>query len=157
LLFAFSTSSSSATLPVTLRVVEKNLGVDNKIASFTLPLGSTINMDGTVIMQGVATLFIAQVYQVDLSMADCVAIVATATLASVGTAGIPSVGLVMLSMVLNQVGLPVEGIGIIIGVDRLLDMIRTTVNVTGDAAVSCIIAHSEHSLDKERFNRIQVD
>lgn len=149
LLFAFSTSSSSATLPVTLRVVENKLGVDNKIASFTLPLGATINMDGTVIMQGVATVFIAQVYQVDLAMSDYIAVVATATLASIGTAGIPSVGLAMLSMVLVQVGLPVEGIALIIGVDRLLDMIRTAVNVTGDAAITCIVAHSEKSLKSE--------
>ncbi len=150
--FAFSTASSGATIPVTLRTVEYKLGVKNSIASFTVPLGATINMDGTAMMQGVATVFIANVYGVDLSLADFLLVVLTATLASVGTAAIPAVGLVTLTMVLGQVGLPVEGIALIIGVDRLLDMMRTTVNVTGDCAVSCIVAHSEQALDRGVFD-----
>lgn len=151
-LFAFSTSSSNATLPVTMRTTEKRLGVDNRAASFCLPLGATLNMDGTAIMQGVATVFIAQAYGIDLSAADFLTVIATATLASIGTAGVPGVGLVMLSMVLTQVGLPVEGIALIIGVDRLLDMMRTAVNVTGDATVSCIVAKSEQQLDEVIYN-----
>merc|ERR1739841_296532 len=141
-LFAFSTSSSSATMPVTLETATKKLGANNSVASFTIPLGATINMDGTAIMQGVATVFIAQVYGVDLSMSDYLMVILTATLASIGTAGVPGVGLVMLAMVLQQVNLPVEGIALIIGVDRLLDMLRTAVNITGDAAVTCVIAKS---------------
>lgn len=150
--FAFSTASSSATIPVTLRTVQQRLGVENRIASFTVPLGATINMDGTAIMQGVATVFIAQAFNIDLSLTDYLLVVATATLASVGTAGVPGVGLVTLAMVLQQVGLPVEGIALIIGVDRLLDMVRTAVNVTGDATVSCIVAKSENAIDKVTFN-----
>lgn len=151
-LFAFSTASSSATIPVTLRTVEQRLGVDNRVASFTVPLGATINMDGTAIMQGVATVFIAQAFGLELGMLDYLLVVTTATLASVGTAGVPGVGLVTLAMVLQQVGLPVEGIALIIGVDRLLDMVRTAVNVTGDATVSCIVASSEGAMNREIFN-----
>ncbi|WP_039860661.1 dicarboxylate/amino acid:cation symporter [Photobacterium sp. SKA34] len=151
-MFAFSTASSNATIPVTMETATKRLGVNNKIASFTVPLGATINMDGTAIMQGVATVFIAQAFNIDLSMGDYIAVIVTATLASVGTAGVPGVGLIMLAMVLNQVGLPVEGIAIIMGVDRLLDMIRTAVNITGDSVVTCIVAKSENELDIERFN-----
>jgi Na+/H+-dicarboxylate symporter len=151
-LFAFSTASSSATIPVTLKTVEQRLGVSNRIASFTVPLGATINMDGTAIMQGVATVFIAQAFGLDLGLTDYLLVITTATLASVGTAGVPGVGLVTLAMVLQQVGLPVEGIALIIGVDRILDMVRTAVNVTGDATVSCIVAHSENAIDKEIFN-----
>lgn len=151
--FAFSTASSNATLPVTLQVVEKRLGVDNRIASFAIPLGATLNMDGTAIMQGVATVFIAQAYGVDLSMSAFLMVIATATLASVGTAGVPGVGLVTLSMVLQQVNLPVEGIALIMGVDRLLDMLRTAVNVTGDAAVACVVAASEGKLDPVCYAR----
>ena len=151
-LFAFSTASSSATIPVTLRAVEQRLGVSNRIASFTVPLGATINMDGTAIMQGVATVFIAQAFGLELGLTDYLLVIATATLASVGTAGVPGVGLVTLAMVLQQVGLPVEGIALIIGVDRLLDMVRTAVNVTGDATVSCIVASSEDAMDKTIFN-----
>jgi Na+/H+-dicarboxylate symporter len=151
-LFAFSTASSSATIPVTLRTVEQRLGVSNRIASFTVPLGATINMDGTAIMQGVATVFIAQAFGLELGLTDYLLVIATATLASVGTAGVPGVGLVTLAMVLQQVGLPVEGIALIIGVDRLLDMVRTAVNVTGDATVSCIVANSENAMDKTLFN-----
>jgi Na+/H+-dicarboxylate symporter len=148
---AFSTASSNATLPVTLETVEHKLGVRNSIASFTIPLGATINMDGTAIMQGVATGFIAQAYGIDLSVTDYLMVMLTATLASIGTAGVPGVGLIMLAMVLRQVNLPVEGIGLILGVDRLLDMVRTAVNVMGDACVSCIVAVSEGQFSSEVF------
>ncbi|EGR2797959.1 dicarboxylate/amino acid:cation symporter [Vibrio navarrensis] len=151
IMFAFSTASSNATIPATMETVKNRLGVDNKIASFTVPLGATVNMDGTAIMQGVATAFIAQAFNIDLSMGDYLMVILTATLASIGTAGVPGVGLVMLAMVLNQVGLPLEGIALIMGVDRLLDMIRTAVNITGDACVSVIVAKSEGALDIERF------
>ncbi|MDQ8185217.1 dicarboxylate/amino acid:cation symporter [Pelagicoccus sp. SDUM812002] len=151
-IFAFSTASSNATLPVTLETAEKKLGVNNSTASFTIPLGATINMDGTAIMQGVATVFIAQLSGIDLSLSQILMVVVTATLASIGTAGVPGVGLIMLAMVLNQVGLPVEKISLIVGIDRLLDMLRTAVNVTGDAAVTCIVAKSEGQLDEDRFN-----
>ena len=149
--FAFSTASSNATLPVTLETAEDRLGVDNRVASFTIPLGATINMDGTAIMQGVATVFIAQAYGLDLSAGQYLGVVLTATLASIGTAGVPGVGLIMLALVLRQANLPVEGIALIIGVDRLLDMVRTAVNITGDAAVTCIVAQSEGQLDTEAF------
>ncbi|MGK0475980.1 MAG: Na+/H+-dicarboxylate symporter [Oleispira sp.] len=155
-LFAFSTASSSATIPVTLRAVEQRLGVSNRVASFTVPLGATINMDGTAIMQGVATVFIAQAFNLELGLTDYLLVIATATLASVGTAGVPGVGLVTLAMVLQQVGLPVEGIALIIGVDRILDMVRTAVNVTGDATVSCIVANSEGAMDKTIFNDLNA-
>jgi len=151
-LFAFSTASSNATMPVTLDTATKKMGVDNSIASFTVPLGATINMDGTAIMQGVATVFIAQVYAIDLSIVDYLMVILTATLASIGTAGVPGVGLIMLAMVLQQVGLPVEGIALIIGVDRLLDMTRTAVNVTGDSMVTVIVAKSEKEIDLEVYN-----
>ncbi|PNI03543.1 dicarboxylate/amino acid:cation symporter [Vibrio diazotrophicus] len=151
-MFAFSTASSNATIPVTMETAKYRLGVDNKVASFTIPLGATVNMDGTAIMQGVATAFIAQAFNIDLTMGDYLTVILTATLASIGTAGVPGVGLVMLAMVLNQVGLPLEGIALIMGVDRLLDMIRTAVNITGDCCVSCIVAKSENALDVERFN-----
>ncbi len=150
-IFAFSTASSNATIPVTLQVVEKRLGVDNSTAAFTVPLGATINMDGTAIMQGVATVFIANVYAIDLGMADYVTIIGMSILASIGTAGVPGVGLIMLAMVFNQVGLPVEGIGLILGVDRILDMIRTMINITGDATVTCIVARSEKTLNDQIF------
>ena len=143
LIFSFSTSSSSATIPVTLKCVTKNLNVRSKIASFTVPLGSTINMDGTAIMQGVATVFIANIYGYDLLLSDFISIILTATLASVGTAGVPGVGLIMLGMVLNQVGLPLEGIALVMGVDRILDMLRTSTNVAGDGLVSLIIDKTE--------------
>jgi len=150
--FAFSTASSNATLPVTLRTVQEQFGVGRSVCSFTVPLGATINMDGTAVMQGVATVFIAQAFGVDLSVTDYLMVILTATLASIGTAGVPGVGLVMLAMVLNQVGLPVEGIALILGVDRLLDMVRTAVNVTGDATVTCIVAKSEGDLNQAVFN-----
>ena len=155
--FAFSTASSGATMPVTLRAVTDNVGVDNSVASFTVPLGATINMDGTAIMQGVATVFIAQAYNIDLGLEAYLMVILTATLASIGTAAVPGVGLVMLVMVLNQVGLPVEGIGLIIGVDRLLDMCRTAVNVAGDGAVSAVVAHSEGLHDRGRFERENIE
>lgn len=155
-LFAFSTSSSNATIPVNLRAAEERLGVDNGIASFTIPLGATINMDGTAIMQGVATVFIANAYGIDLTMMDYLTVIGMSVLASIGTAGVPGVGLIMLAMVFAQVGLPVEGIALIIGVDRLLDMARTAVNVTGDAAVTCVVAKSEGQLDVALFNNLKA-
>tara|TARA_B100000446_G_scaffold57219_1_gene53323 strand:- start:1829 stop:2644 length:816 start_codon:yes stop_codon:yes gene_type:complete len=151
MMFAFSTSSSNATLPITLRTAEEKLGVDNRVASFTVPLGATINMDGTAIMQGVATAFIAQAYQVDIGLSGYLMVVLTATLASVGTAGVPGVGLITLAMVLQQVNLPVEGIALIIGVDRLLDMMRTAVNVSGDSMVTLTVAKSEGLWDEATF------
>ncbi|WP_181164522.1 dicarboxylate/amino acid:cation symporter [Amaricoccus solimangrovi] len=146
-LFAFSTASSNATIPVTMRCVTERMGVDNSVASFTVPFGATINMDGTAIMQGVATVFLANVYGIDLGLGGYLTVIAMAVLASIGTAGVPGVGLVMLTMVLTQVGLPVEGIALILGVDRLMDMIRTAVNITGDAVVSTIVAKSEGKMD----------
>ena len=151
-IFAFSSSSSSATLPITMATARNKMGVNRSVASFTIPLGATINMDGTAIMQGVATVFIAQVYGVDLTTTQLLMVVLTATLASIGTAGVPGVGLIMLAMVLQQVNLPVEGIALIIGIDRLLDMTRTVVNVTGDCTVACIVAKSEKELDETIFN-----
>jgi len=151
-IFAFSTSSSSTTIPVTLRAVEKRLGVDNSTASFVVPFGATINMDGTAIMQGVATVFIANVYGIELGLAGYMTVIGMAVLASIGTAGVPGVGLIMLAMVFNQVGLPVEGIALVMGVDRLLDMMRTAVNVTGDAVVTTIVARGEDSISMDIFN-----
>jgi Na+/H+-dicarboxylate symporter len=151
-IFAFSTASSNATIPVTLRATEKRLGVDNSTASFVVPFGATINMDGTAIMQGVATVFIANVYAVELGLVGYLTVIGMAVLASVGTAGVPGVGLIMLAMVFSQVGLPVEGIALIMGVDRLLDMLRTAVNVTGDAAITTIVARGEDSLSMQIFN-----
>ncbi|NCF34285.1 MAG: cation:dicarboxylase symporter family transporter [Proteobacteria bacterium] len=149
MLVAFSTSSSGATLPVTLRTVEHRIGVNNNVASFAVPLGATINMDGTAIMQGVATVFIAQFFGYELGLDAYLMVILTATLASIGTAAVPGVGLITLTLVLDQVGLPIEGIGLIIGVDRLLDMLRTVVNVTGDGTVATIVANSEGQLDKD--------
>lgn len=140
---AFTTSSSAATLPVTMECAERDLKVPKSISSFVLPLGATVNMDGTSIMQGVAAVFIAQLYGIDLSLAEQVMIILTATLASIGTAAVPGAGLVLLSMVLTSVGLPVEGIAIIMGVDRLLDMSRTVTNITGDACVAVCVARTE--------------
>ena len=151
LLVAFSTASSNATIPVTMKTLTEKLGVSKNIASFSVPFGATINMDGTAIMQGVAVIFISQVYGIDLTFTDFLLVIATATLASVGTAGVPGVGLITLSMVLTQVNLPVEGIALIIGVDRLLDMSRTAVNISGDAIVSIIIAKSEGEFDETIF------
>lgn len=146
---AFSTSSSSSTLPISMKTAQENLGVPKPISSFVQPLGATINMDGTAIMQGVATIFIAQVVGTELSFAQLIMVVLTAVLASVGTAGVPGVGLIMLAMVLEQVSLPVEGIALIIGIDRLLDMARTAVNITGDAACAVVVAETEKKYDNE--------
>lgn len=151
--FAFSTASSNATIPITLEAVQNKLGVNKSVGSFTVPLGATINMDGTAIMQGVATVFVAQAYGIDLAFSQYMTVILTATLASIGTAGVPGVGLIMLAMVFQQVGLPLEGIGIILAVDRLLDMVRTAVNVAGDGTVSCIVAKSEGQLDEKVFYR----
>ncbi len=151
-IFAFSTSSSNATIPVTLRTVEKRMGVDNSTASFVVPFGATINMDGTAIMQGVATVFIANVYGFDLGLTGYLTVIGMAVLASIGTAGVPGVGLIMLAMVFNQVGLPIEGIALIMGVDRLLDMMRTAVNVTGDGVITMIVARGEDNLSMDIFN-----
>lgn len=149
--FAFSTASSNATIPLNLETCEHKLGIDKSVSSFVIPFGATINMDGTAIMQGVAVVFVAQAYGIPLGISEYLMVILTATLASIGTAGVPSVGLVMLAMVFNQVGLPVEGIGLIIGVDRLLDMLRTCVNITGDAVVGCIVAKSENKMNEEVF------
>lgn len=151
MLFGFSTSSSAASIPVTLGVVENNLGVNNSVASFVVPLGATINMDGTAIMQGVATVFIANIYAIKLTFAKFLTVILMATLASIGTAAVPSVGLITLAMVLQQVGLPVEGIAMIIGVDRILDMVRTAVNISGDAMVATVVAKNEKELDLDVY------
>ena len=152
MLVAFSTASSNATLPITMETAEKELGVSNKIASFTLPLGATINMDGTAIMQGAAVVFISQAYGIELTLANLAIVVLTATLASIGTAGVPGVGLITLSMVLKEAGLPIEGIALIMGIDRILDMTRTAVNISGDTIVSLIVAKSEGELDEKVFD-----
>ena len=154
--FAFSTSTSNATIPLSIETLEKELGVSKRISSFTIPLGATINMDGTAIMQGVAVVFTAQLFGIDLGIAEYLTVIATATLASVGTAGVPSVGLITLSMVFNSVGLPVEGIGYIMGIDRILDMTRTAVNVTGDAVCTTIVAHQEKEVEYTIYNNIHT-
>ena len=151
--FAFSTATSNATIPMSIDTLSKKMGVSKQISSFTIPLGATINMDGTSIMQGVAVVFIAQAYGIPLTMGNLATVVVTATLASIGTAGVPSVGLVSLAMVLNSVGLPTEGIALIMGIDRILDMIRTAVNITGDAVCTTIVCHQEGSLNREVFNK----
>ncbi len=150
--FAFSTATSNATIPMSIDTLSKKMGVSKQISSFTIPLGATINMDGTSIMQGVAVVFIAQVYGIDLTIGNLATVVLTATLASIGTAGVPSVGLVTLAMVLNSVGLPTEGIALIMGIDRILDMLRTAVNITGDAVCTTIVAHQEKAINKDVFN-----
>ena len=151
--FAFSAATSNATIPMSIDTLSKKMGVSKQISSFTIPLGATINMDGTSIMQGVAVVFIAQAYGIPLTMGNLATVVVTATLASIGTAGVPSVGLVTLAMVLNSVGLPTEGIALIMGIDRILDMIRTAVNITGDAVCTTIVCHQEGSLNREVFNK----
>lgn len=149
--FAFSTATSNATIPLSIETLDTKIGVSRKISSFTIPLGATINMDGTSIMQGVAVVFAAQAFGIDLSATDYATVILTATLASVGTAGVPGVGLVTLSMVFTSVGLPVEAIGLIMGIDRILDMTRTAVNITGDAVCTTIIASQNKMVDRERF------
>ena len=151
--FAFSTATSNATIPMSIDTLSKKMGVSKQISSFTIPLGATINMDGTSIMQGVAVVFDAQACGIPLTMGNLATVVVTATLASIGTAGVPSVGLVTLAMVLNSVGLPTEGIALIMGIDRILDMIRTAVNITGDAVCTTIVCHQEGSLNREVFNK----
>lgn len=153
--FAFSTATSNATIPLSIDTLYKKMGVSKKISSFTIPLGATINMDGTSIMQGVAVMFVAQAFGIHLTPMDYVTVIGTATLASIGTAGIPSVGLVTLTMVFNSVGLPVEAIGIIMGIDRILDMARTAVNITGDAVCTTIVACQNGAVDKEVFNKAE--
>ena len=152
-LFAFSTSSSAATIPVTLKTVTDDLGVKKDVSSFVIPVGATINMDGTAIMQGLATMFIASTAGVDLSMIEYLQIVLLAMVASIGAAAVPSAGTITLALILSSLGLPLDAIGLILAVDRILDMIRTSVNVTGDSAVACIVADSENLLDKEVFNK----
>ncbi|MBP5460000.1 MAG: dicarboxylate/amino acid:cation symporter [Clostridia bacterium] len=154
--FAFSTSTSNATIPLNIETLEEKMGVSRKVSSFTIPLGATVNMDGTSIMQGVAVVFAAQAYGIDLGVTGYLTVIATATLASIGTAGIPSVGLVTLSMVFASVGIPVEAIALIMGVDRILDMMRTAVNITGDATVTTIVAYQNRDLDKDVFNSSEV-
>ena len=149
--FAFSTATSNATIPMSIDTLSKKIGVNKKISSFTIPLGATINMDGTAIMQGVAVIFVAQAFNIGLDFVDYLTVIATATLASIGTAGVPGVGLITLSMVFNSVGLPVEGIALIMGIDRILDMTRTAVNITGDAVCTTIIACQSGDCDKEIF------
>lgn len=150
--FAFSTATSNATIPLSIDTLAKKMGVSKKISSFTIPLGATINMDGTAIMQGVAVVFAAQAFGIQLDVMDYLTVIGTATLASIGTAGVPSVGLVTLTMVFNSVGLPVEAIGLIMGIDRILDMTRTAVNITGDAICTTIVAHQNKALDRDVFN-----
>ena len=152
--FAFSTATSNATIPLSIDTLHRKMGVSKKISSFTIPLGATINMDGTAIMQGVAVVFAAQAFHIQLSAADFLTVIATATLASIGTAGVPSVGLITLSMVFNSVGLPVEAIGLIMGIDRILDMTRTAVNITGDAVCTTIVARQDNAVDVEIFNKM---
>ncbi|TDX51608.1 dicarboxylate/amino acid:cation symporter [Orenia marismortui] len=151
-IFAFSTCSSSGTLPVTTKCCRDNLGVSDKISSFVLPLGATINMDGTALYQGVCALFVAQVYGIDLNIAQQFTVVLTATLASIGTAGVPSAGLIMLTLTLKSVGLPLEGVALIAGIDRILDMARTVTNITGDSAATVIVASSEGEIDLDVAN-----
>ncbi len=156
-LIAFSTSSSNATLPVTMECVEENLGVSEETSSFVLPLGATINMDGTALYQGVAAVFIAQVYGLSLSPADLLTIVLMATLASIGAAGVPGIGIITLAMVLDTLGLPLEGIALILGVDRILDMCRTTVNITGDSSCAVFVAATEGDLESEPRGKSEFD
>lgn len=151
-LVAFSTASSAGTLPVTLKNTQENLGVSNKISSFVLPLGATINMDGTAIYQGVAVVFIAQFFGMDLSAMQLITVVLTTVLASIGTAGVPGAGLIMLTMVLSSINIPLEGIALIAGIDRVLDMFRTTINIVGDASAAVVIAGTEGELDKNKLH-----
>lgn len=152
MLFAFSTSSSNATIPISIDILEKKIGVPKKLSSFVIPLGATINMDGTSIMQGIAVIFIAQIYGINLSSADLLTIIAMVISASIGTAGIPGACIIMLSVILTSINLPVEGIAMIIGVDRILDMFRTAINITGDAVVTTIISAQNKELDLQKYN-----
>ncbi len=152
--FAFSTATSNATIPLSIETLEEKIGVSRKISSFTIPLGATVNMDGTSIMQGVAVVFVAQAYGITLTPMNMLTVIATATLASIGTAGVPSVGLITLTMVFNSVGLPAAGITLIMGIDRILDMARTAVNITGDAVCTTIVAYQNDAVDKEVYNKV---
>ncbi len=152
IIFTFSTSSSSASIPFTLKAANDKYGIDKSISTFTIPLGATINMDGTAIMQGCATFFLASLYGIDLGVSEIITIVITATIASIGTAGIPSAGIIMLTVIFTQIGIPLEGITLLLGVDRLLDMMRTSVNVSGDLCISCVIASSENKINHKVFN-----
>ncbi len=152
IIFTFSTSSSSASIPFTLKASSENYGIDKSISTFSIPLGATINMDGTAIMQGCATFFLASLYGIDLGFSEIITIVITATIASIGTAGIPSAGIIMLTVIFTQIGIPLEGITLLLGVDRLLDMMRTSVNVSGDICISCIVASSENKLNEKIYN-----
>jgi len=154
---AYTTSSSSGTLPVTMKVAQEKLGVSKEISSFVLPLGTTINMDGTALYQGVCALFVAQAMGVVLTGGDYVTIILTSTLASIGSAGVPGAGLIMLTLVLTSIGLPVEGIAIIAGVDRILDMMRTIVNVTGDAVISILVDKTEGTFNQEIYDSVEID
>lgn len=151
--FAFSTATSNATIPLSIETLEEKLGVSRQISSFTIPLGATINMDGTAIMQGVAVVFVAEAFGIPLEAMDYLTVILTATLASIGTAGVPGVGLITLSMVFHSVGLPVEGIGLIMGIDRIVDMARTAVNITGDAVCTTIVANKNGRLDRTIFGQ----
>ena len=153
IIFTFSTSSSNASIPFTLNTIVNKYGVNKSFASFSIPLGATINMDGTAIMQGCATYFLAAYYGIDLVFSDFVLIILTATVASIGTAGIPSAGIIMLSLILTELGIPLEGITLLLGVDRLLDMMRTSVNVSGDTCISCVVAQSEKLIDVKKYNQ----
>ena len=150
--FAFSTSSSNSTIPLSIETLNEKIGVSKRISSFTIPLGATINMDGTAIMQGVAVIFVAQAFGINLDFMDYITVIATATMASIGTAGVPGVGLITLSMVFASVGLPVEGIALIMGIDRILDMTRTAVNITGDAVCTTIVAYQNNDFNADVFN-----
>ncbi len=152
IIFTFSTSSSNASIPFTLKTVNNDFGVDKSVSSFSIPLGATINMDGTAIMQGCATFFLASYYGINLEFGDFITIVLTATMASIGTAGVPGAGIIMLSLILAEVGIPLEGIGLLLGVDRLLDMLRTSVNVCGDTCITCIVANNEKLIDLKKYN-----
>jgi len=152
-IIAFSTASSAATLPVTIKNTQENLGVSNKISSFVLPLGATINMDGTAIYQGVAVMFIAQFYGIDMSVMQLTTVVITTVLASIGTAGVPGAGMIMLAMVLSAIGLPLEGIALIAGIDRILDMFRTSINIVGDASAAVVVAGTEDEIDRSTFEK----
>ncbi|MBT5644658.1 MAG: dicarboxylate/amino acid:cation symporter [Gammaproteobacteria bacterium] len=154
IIFTFSTSSSNASIPYTLNTVVQKYGVDKSFASFSIPLGATINMDGTAIMQGCAAYFLASYYGINLAFSDMITIILTATIASVGTAGIPSAGIIMLSLILTELGIPLEGITLLLGVDRLLDMMRTSVNVTGDTCITCVVAKSEGLINIKNFNQL---
>ena len=154
IIFTFSTSSSNASIPYTLNTVVQKYGVDKSFASFSIPLGATINMDGTAIMQGCAAYFLASYYGINLAFSDMITIILTATIASVGTAGIPSAGIIMLSLILAELGIPLEGITLLLGVDRLLDMMRTSINVTGDTCITCVVAKSEGLINIKNFNQL---